>query len=105
MKINIKQEYLDLDGHPFYNDAEKKQPVNFAKALRRCAMSEVGTEKITAEQKLKQFDLLKKISTADNNNDENVDITAEDIALLKKNAATEFSVQAYGIFCNLLEQS
>jgi hypothetical protein len=94
MKRNLDQVMLDLDGKSLGDKATLKT-VCFSAMVAPLE----GDQAMTVEVKMKQYALLQAI-----NKGGVVELTAEDIALLKARAAKCLMLVAFGRLCEMLEQ-
>lgn len=102
MKVNLNQNYVDLKGEKFFDDGGKTKEVTFKDALIRAALYEnPSKEQLTSEVKFKRYELARKLTKASGE----VELSAEEIATIKKNAGNAFFVEACGSLCEILENS
>lgn len=94
MKRDFDKPLLDLDGNPFTDQATLK---SVAFLVLSAALE--GDQALPADQKLKQFSLLQTIHKGGV-----VEISAEDISLIKSRGAKCLSVIAFGRLCEMLEE-
>ena len=101
MLIKLNQKFEDLKGENFYTvdqATQKKIDMTFRSALIVSSLS-TDHQESDGVKKFKAYELAKRITQAEND----VEVTAEDIALIKKNGAKAFGTEAYGTMCELLE--
>ena len=93
MKRDLDQKMYDLDGKEFGDKATLK-----VLCFGAIATPIQGDDQIPMDKKLKQYVLLQKIHAGGE-----VDLTAEDIALIKERGAKHFSIIAFGRMVDMLE--
>ena len=94
MKRNLDQPMTDLEGEPFADDATLKT-ICFAALAAQIH----GDEAMPIDKKMKQYALLQTV-----NKGGVVDLTAEDIALIKERGNKIFPIIPFGRMCEMLEQ-
>ena len=94
MKRNLDAKLLDLDNQPFGDGATLKSV-----AFMVLSAPLEGDDKISLETKMKQYTLLQAVHKGGT-----VELSAEDITLLKSRAPRCLSLIAMGRFCEMLEQ-
>lgn len=97
MRINLSTQLLDLSENSFKN--EKNEDLSLQEALKLAALAEFQGENATPEQKFTKYEIAKKVKKSDGS----VDLTSEEISVLKKNASKRFNTELYGSFCDILE--
>jgi hypothetical protein len=97
MKVDFSQGLMTLDGKPF--EREKGVPATLGDMCSAALLSEDRTKVTIPEHKFKRWELTKKIYKQDV-----VDVTAEEIALIKECAGT-FSPPLMGTIYDILEAS
>lgn len=94
MKRDFDQVMLDFDGKPFGDNATLKSVVFMVLSGQL-----EGDDKAPLDQRLKQYALVQKIHKGGV-----VDVSAEDITLIKTRAPKCLSLIAMGRLCEMLEQ-
>lgn len=98
MKVTLQSPILTLDGNTI---KEGNNPVNLAKFLLVSLTSTYPDEKnLTGEDKLKRYELALRIQ---NCTDPQMDISSDEIVLIKKLAAKCLTVVVYGQVAAYLE--
>lgn len=96
MKVDFSQELKSLDGKPF--EKEPGVNANLGDMCVTALLTEVPKEPATPEDKLKRWELAKRLYEQ-----KEVEVTAEDIALIKKMAGKVFLPALMGTLYDVLE--
>ena len=93
MKRNLDQVMTDLDGKDFGDKATLKQV-----CFGAISTPMQGDDQIPLDKKMKQYSLLQKINAGGE-----VDLSAEDIALIKERGGKLFPILVFGRMVDALE--
>lgn len=96
MKIDFSQPLLTLDGKPF--EKEKGVTASLGDMCVTALLSENPQEPSSAEDKLKRWELSKILHNA-----AEIEVTAEEIVLIKKLAGKAFAPPLMGAIYDLIE--
>ena len=95
MKLNMNKNFIALKGEPM------KEKINETIAMYMFSLSQVAGNPATREQKLKAYNINKKI----NDNPSEVDITTEEASFIKDVCAENLTAGAYGQIEDLIENN
>lgn len=99
MKHNLKIALRTYNDLPFTKDLQSTEPMDLQVVLETACLNADPREFSTGDQKMHVFNLLTKVHGAD----PHVELTAEDVTLLKKLVGQQMSVAAVGAIYKALE--
>jgi hypothetical protein len=98
MKVNLDTALFQINGKPFNKD-DNSGVATLHDVLLKAALFERQEEKLTPEIKFKRYQLAQKISVGKGE----IDLSPEDVVVLKHNAAYAFLIDAYGAIVTAIE--
>ena len=105
MKVNVSETIKDLDGNPIQDDISNggNKYLTLAKVISTALLNPIQPEKQTEDDKVQSFYISHDVYEASKKG-ESVDLTEEQIQLIKKQIGKKFMPLIVGRTYQLLEQ-
>lgn len=99
MKINVAQQFKEIDGTPATTGDDKKLPFLLRKVLVEALLLNYNDETPSGEDKVTRYELAVKIQAADGE----LEVKAEEVALMKKLVGKAYATIIVGQAWKMLE--
>lgn len=99
MKINLNAKFETIKGEPFHENGDKTKVFSLKEILMKTILLDIPDEKLNGEAKFKRYGIANRLNAAT----DSIEMTAEEVAAIKKTAGLAWGVECCGALYTAIE--